>query len=157
MYKNITSFPLCFLSSPFLQFLCETSTRRFVQSCRICSVYPGKRPFGLSENIFEIRLHRAVLRRPCSHRRPLVSPFHCWRAPFFNFLHGELNLSRMRKTLASVVWFCDHWLKSPLLKFLPVKIFCAIAFPFLGRRWDLVHNLILAAKKTDWNYTYRTR
>lgn len=151
VHKNITSFPPYFLSSQFLHYLCETGTRRFVRSRRICSVYPGKRPFGLFENIFEIHLHQAILRFPCCHRRRLASPFRCWRAPFFNFLHGELNLSQLRKTLASAVWFSAHWLKSPLFNFLPVKVLFAVAFPFLGQRWDVVYNLIIAAKNTWWN------
>ena len=129
---SITSFAPCFLSSQFLQYLCGTGTRRFVRSRCTYSVYPGKRPFGLSENIFEIHHHQAVLRLPCCHRRRLASPFRCWRAPFFNILHGELNLSRLRKTFASVVWFRDHRLKSPLLKIFAGKDFLRFWVSFVG-------------------------
>ena len=103
-YCNITSFPLGFLfSGQLVQLLCEIDTRHFVWSRRTCSEYPGKRPFGLSENIFEIHPRRSVLHDLRCRRRLLVSPFRWWQAPFFSFLHGELSLSRLRKPVASAV------------------------------------------------------
>ena len=143
-YKNITSSPPCFLSSQFLQYLCETSTRHFVRSRRICSVYPGTRPFGLSENIFEIHLHQAALRFPCCHRRRLAFPFRCWRVPCFNFLHGELNLSRLRKTLLRSLTEVPAIENFRRLRFSSLLL-------FLSWVRDFVYNLILAAKKTQWN------